>query len=533
MRARIDVAASQLLHVRLHWLVAIIVLGANTFQGLRILVVARRLATDEDVHKLGFIPLVVASVPAQVVAIFFYVFPALISRRSLRVLYLCIVAREVSYLMVPGEAHSPSVTQNVLISVGIRVIMCFVQQDPRFFAGVHVAVVALCMGLYVSAMLPGEQGDYVGPIAWMNLWMWVVAVLSERGTRAAIKTEIEAATCSHMNKAALQLLSSVCDAVVHLSEKFEIQAGDQRLAALLLTQDVLLGRDFCDMICDDENKAAFKSFMQQPCEGFAGAVSIGLLDVNNMPVRVQLLHTLSLDVDRRPVHILGLSDVGANERQVPASAAAASAVDSVVEKTRTGEHVTAAAPSSALFSISEDSASDFESCHSALGCQLPNLNHQAQRSGKAQVLVEPVSLRLQSWTPAMLDLFGPSALSKTSCFLDWVVQSQRMQFLQRFQDLTQDLMDDPDIDARFDVVVRSLHGVVRLHGSLKLEDGPSKDDLQAEGEEDDPWALPLVALTFFTVTKLRKKERRRQLDYSSLQHRGQTSLCAKSSKLSL
>ncbi|CAK0829185.1 unnamed protein product, partial [Prorocentrum cordatum] len=122
------------------------------------------------------------------------------------------------------------------------------------------------------------------------------------------------------------LLSSLCDAVVHLDEDLRIKGPSPRLAGLLLRQSshALAGVPFADMSASPAEAKRLLGFLRRDREG-SGSLHTSLRDSNASAVKVQLYHMRGLDVDDRAFHVVGVCEEAGSFREPPAASAAAAA----------------------------------------------------------------------------------------------------------------------------------------------------------------------------------------------------------------
>mmetsp|Transcript_57699 Transcript_57699/g.137269 ORF Transcript_57699/g.137269 Transcript_57699/m.137269 type:complete len:617 (+) Transcript_57699:133-1983(+) len=450
-------------------------------------------------------------VPVQAMATYCYLRRGSISVTHFRLGYLMCLLRELPMLHAPQEAHSAlTFEQGLMLSVSARVLLAIVAQDAYFVACVHPAMTAVYIGMDALGLMHEISRSYIIALTVINLVVCVEIVVVERGTQACIKAQLDAASSKQLSKAAHSLLSGMCDAVVHLSPDFDILEGHDRLVSFLLHY---VNRDsrgsstlanFRDVIFDDANKAAFQAFIAQPCDGFTQTAHISLIDGEGNPLRVQLFHAQAVDTDRKCVHIVGINDCCADERQAPSSAAAADAVENLLQQRRFAPEVPLL-PSSGLSSISEAAPTEFETAlHSSLDT----------RKSTALAWVRPETMLLQSWTPAFVDLVGSSSVSTCTNLLNLVKESDRLRFLRSFQDITQDIFDDSEdgeLNTSFEVCMHTqTMGFIKVNGELECASASQAEDDEELHEDEDivnaDAPLPLVCFKVKGVKRLRKKE---------------------------
>eukprot|EP00403_Amphidinium_massartii_P020908 CAMPEP_0178393652 /NCGR_PEP_ID=MMETSP0689_2-20121128/12297_1 /TAXON_ID=160604 /ORGANISM="Amphidinium massartii, Strain CS-259" /LENGTH=547 /DNA_ID=CAMNT_0020014249 /DNA_START=158 /DNA_END=1801 /DNA_ORIENTATION=- len=411
-------------------------------------------------------------VPVQVLSVYFYFWPETITRLKCRVGYAAIVFRELSIVVAPASAPAGVPVEVVVTtSMIMRFWMAIVLQDTLFVIGVHLALVPLLVMIAAYQSVAGIGAvaqEFVAAEVLVSVVVCLASKSVEQGTMAGIRAEIDATRSKEFVKAAETLLSSLCEAVVHLSEDLDIKRNCPRLSALLLHDQRWLenssSMSFCDLMPYEDDKEAFRAFMlrSNDSEGIAQTMHTTLRDSFSLPVAVQLFHTKLVEADGNVVHLVGVRDSG-GEREAPP------VEDSFEEEPGIGKLVAVEekqpkpAPArtrsvSTLSSISEGKESSDEG-----SCLNEFMNTYTNESDK-RLWISTSDMTIVKCSPGLLSIIGQSALAGGRPFMD-LVRGKR-QFQQDVQQISNQLWYEDKV-GRLEVVVTStLFGLVRLEGTL-------------------------------------------------------------------
>lgn len=159
-------------------------------------------------------------------------------------------------------------------------------------------------------------------------WMFTTIVANNNRTALelqALREERQRASLeAQMLRTAGGLLSTICDAVVHLGEDLRIKGPSPSLAGLLLQSSgkAFAGCLFPDLSANAAEAERVLDFLRRDEEG-SGSLHASLRDSNASIVNVQLYHVRGLDVDDRVFHVVGVCEDVESFREPPAASMAA------------------------------------------------------------------------------------------------------------------------------------------------------------------------------------------------------------------
>lgn len=138
----------------------------------------------------------------------------------------------------------------------------------------------------------------------------IITLIVVRSRESEIHATFKAKTSRSFEDAAAALLSTLCDAVVHVSdnEDFQIVRPSDRLAAILLitSAESLKGTSFLANV-EPEDHDRLREFLGRKNVS-AGSLHITMRDVAGSSVEMQVFHTRGLDIDGNVFHVVGLKD---------------------------------------------------------------------------------------------------------------------------------------------------------------------------------------------------------------------------------
>eukprot|EP00403_Amphidinium_massartii_P025817 CAMPEP_0178395120 /NCGR_PEP_ID=MMETSP0689_2-20121128/13056_1 /TAXON_ID=160604 /ORGANISM="Amphidinium massartii, Strain CS-259" /LENGTH=536 /DNA_ID=CAMNT_0020015767 /DNA_START=245 /DNA_END=1856 /DNA_ORIENTATION=- len=460
---------------------------------------------------------------------------AAVSLCKFRVAYVLFVLREATVVVtlpksgVPqpdGAALLAPEALIVVLALG-RLWLSIMVQDARFITVVQSVLAALYLACALFTDLTVLYRGFCVAMVVFSILICISTTAIEKDAKHCIKAQLEASASQQYSAAANHLLSSMCDAVVCLSDKYEVIEGDRSLACLLQRREGLqpcLGMSFREIITSDADVATFESLMEQPCSDFARTVHITLRDSYSIAFPVQVYHAPALSADKRRIHILGLRESGDVLRSAPATHIAAETMRSVQAGALGGTEPSQTS-GGGLGSISENETGDSEGLTIVNLASLQSRSLRAAASAntrQAALWLEPISLRMRAWTPAFADLFGASAfMQEDRSFLSLVQEDEHVKFLQRFQDAVHCKLEGEEEEehgATIQVAVcGSCHGPVLLHCTVHFADcciseGSAWSTPEGLDRDDESDGLPVVVLTVRAVRRLRSKRKRKVED---------------------
>jgi len=449
--------------------------------------------SESSEEQLKYIPPLVGF-PANLLMLCMHAWPQGISYCKMRLLFTLVLFRQLAVVFIVSQPGWQGFTAAEQLVVALAVLMWIgvTMQDTRFLLAIYSLVLPAQIA---HSLATGEDSNLLVLQMLMAALVCVTSAVAESSTLQCIAAEKNAETSQAQREAALSLLSSLCDAVVHLSDSLEIVHGYQTLAGFLLheakssTHARLI--NFTSLIHDELSKAAFLAMIESAGGvRYAQTLHITLRDRNSIPVAVQIFLASSSDAEGNRLWLVGVREdademrllqpaVGKAEVDKPeaaAAAAAAVAAPAPVQMelpTSTRLPMGARRPSAGLVtglvSIVESGVAD-----SSGSCSFMNLDTSSD-DGEAKVWIEAVispdhGMRMLKWTPAFINIIGPSAVAQGSDFLNIVADQD--DFLARFQPATNDLFYEDEANSGslpFEVLASTaMHGHVRLLGSLSM-----------------------------------------------------------------
>ncbi|CAK0790359.1 unnamed protein product [Prorocentrum cordatum] len=222
-----------------------------------------------------------------------------------------------------------------------------------------------------------------------SLFIYAITATVTRSRDAEFLATLEAKAARDVGSTATGLLSSVCDAVVHLSKDLQFLEQSSHLASLLLRPpiDIGVGTSFVDLAFDDTEVERLTDFLKRP-ESNTSTLHVSFKDARGSPVNVQLFHARGVDMDDEPIHIVGVKDDSDEPRAPP-------------EATFRDNPVAQPFTPGGFARIPEDAVSLSGSSSSGLLTDAP--------SGVLSVHLDPkaLGLRVLKCTPEFTSLVGP------------------------------------------------------------------------------------------------------------------------------
>ncbi|CAK0871030.1 unnamed protein product [Prorocentrum cordatum] len=168
----------------------------------------------------------------------------------------------------------------------------------------------LVLGLvYVAAVSPVYEPADTRQELIVSLLMFAVTASVRKSRDAEFLAMLEAKTSRNVESTAGGLLSSVCDAVVHLSQDLLFSKPAAHLATLLLRSPTTMGvgASFVDLAFDASEKDRLITFLKRPMYD-TSTVHVSLKDSWGMQVKFQLFHAQGIDIEDEPIHIVGVKE---------------------------------------------------------------------------------------------------------------------------------------------------------------------------------------------------------------------------------
>jgi len=179
--------------------------------------------------------------------------------------------------------------------------------------------VTLMLGLmYVAGVSPVYEPADTRQELIVSLLVFAITASVRKSRDAEFLAVLEAKTSRSVESIAGGLLSSVCDAVVHMSRDFQFSKPAAHLATLLLRSPTTMGVgvSFVDLAADASEKDRLTAFLERPMSD-TSTVHVSLKDSWGMTVKFQLFHAHGIDIDDEPIHIVGLKEDSEELRAPP------------------------------------------------------------------------------------------------------------------------------------------------------------------------------------------------------------------------
>jgi len=437
-----------------------------------------------------------------------FFFPAVIGTYSTRLGFSLLVMRStIINFAVADDVEEQGFEFQVVASMLARCLYMSIVQDTTC-AVVAQSMSCLAMALTISVAGGGQgynglYGRWREPLKEV-LFSAVICMFTaclQQTTKWSIRNEVEASSSKTFEKAAEALLSSMCDAVIHMSSEMCILKDSPRLCALLLqSRTTSVSLNFCDFISSDDDREKFRLFIRRPPdEAMAETIHISLCDSNSTVVPVQIFHTQCVDLHDQVVHLVGILDAGwQTYQQQPQCGDTSPDFGSLRVRDRDEVPV--------VHAISEHSL-----CSSTLSLNLDTT--AADNDVKVWVSTSDSAFDMVKWTPSFLSFIGRSALPAPASFTSFVVH--RDDVTKDLQHLTNLLLDDGHMHSLpWQCVLHnsSLQRLIDARGQVQIDLDMSCD--RAEGSVEDPDIVLMIKFTSWK--KLRPRRQRHTqplLDY--------------------
>merc|ERR1712194_936759 len=125
----------------------------------------------------------------------------------------------------------------------------------------------------------------------VSLYITLGAFVTAWSRDAEFLARLEAKASRNFESIADGLLSSMCDAVVHLSKDLELSKPCEHLAALLLrsSSDMRVGFPFPNLVLDTMEKDRLSHFLSRPMSE-TYSICVSFRDAWGMQVKLELFH---------------------------------------------------------------------------------------------------------------------------------------------------------------------------------------------------------------------------------------------------
>lgn len=199
-----------------------------------------------------------------------------------------------------------------------RARVCF-----RFMLAIIHAKPRVCLGLgtvYAAAVSPWYDPVDLRQEMLVSFWVTLGAGVIAWYRDAEFLAQLEAKEARNFESTAGGLLSSVCDAVVHLSEDLQLSQQCPHLASLLLrsSSDMRAGVPFADLAFDATEKDRLTRFLERPMSD-TFSIHVSFKDAWGMPVRLELFHARGVNIHDDLIHIVGMKEYQEEWRAPPPS----------------------------------------------------------------------------------------------------------------------------------------------------------------------------------------------------------------------
>lgn len=190
------------------------------------------------------------------------------------------------------------------VRICFRSMFCLIHAKPMLslcFGSVYVAV--------VSAFAPWHDPVDVRQELLVTFFVSISAAVVAWSRDSEFLAILEAKASRQFESTADGLLSSVCDAVVHLSKEFQLSKPCASLAALLLrsSSDVAAGVHFSNLAFDATERERLLRFLERPISD-TYSLHMSFRDSWGMPVKVELFHARGVDIHDELIHIVGVKE---------------------------------------------------------------------------------------------------------------------------------------------------------------------------------------------------------------------------------
>jgi len=223
---------------------------------------------------------------------------------------------------------------SALLRCGASLLITSVPTRILANAGFGTVTFVKCWSVYhghfrEDSEVMGDQNLLMGREASVTLFILITGYALDVNIWAAARATVMAKSSRRSEGMANLLLTSLCDAVVHLSDSLHICKPAPQLAALLLMRSQtpdLMRTDFLSLVEETDRhqfadvKATTKDSAAINIDGTdacdihpAWRMNLHLLDSSGTRVSVQLLLATCLNLDDSINHIVGIREVGCEE----------------------------------------------------------------------------------------------------------------------------------------------------------------------------------------------------------------------------
>ncbi|CAK0866617.1 unnamed protein product [Prorocentrum cordatum] len=190
------------------------------------------------------------------------------------------------------------------VKICVRFMLSLIHAKPMVSLSLGSVYVAA-----VSAFSPWRDPVDVRQELFVSLMVSISAAVVAWSRDSEFLAILEAKASRQFESTADGLLSSVCDAVVHLSKELQLSKPCALLAALLLrsSSDVAAGVHFSNLAFDATERARLIRFLERPISD-TYSLHMSFRDSWGMPIKVELFHARGVDLHDELIHIVGVKE---------------------------------------------------------------------------------------------------------------------------------------------------------------------------------------------------------------------------------
>ncbi|CAE8636017.1 unnamed protein product [Polarella glacialis] len=274
------------------------------------------------------------------------------------------------------------------------------------------------LAMLVSVQLRwGMTIDFLMIIIFPSIFIFILSAIVEQSRKSELRATLEGKASKELETSVEAVLATICDAVVLLSDNFQLLRPSPHLAGLLLRSScsavLMTGGNFVELLVESDRDSCLQ-FMGGP-HTHAKMLHAHMRDANSSAVSVHLYHTKYLDLEGQFVHIIGIrEDIEENNRpQPPLQELPSSLSRQVVDEVWDRAH--------------ESSASSI----SGSSDPMPLVEGDHTMSRRVWVDASSTDLMMVKCTPEFTAWSGPSGLNDG--LLSWVAPVDCSNFYEFFQ----------------------------------------------------------------------------------------------------
>ncbi|CAE8581190.1 unnamed protein product, partial [Polarella glacialis] len=287
------------------------------------------------------------------------------------------------------------------------------------------------LAMLVSVQLRwGMTIDFFLIILFPSIFICILCAIVEQSRKSELRATLEGKASKELETSVEAVLATICDAVVLLSNNFQLLRPSPHLAGLLLRSScsavLMTGGNFVELLVESDRDSCLQ-FMGGPST-HAKMLHAHMRDANSSAVNVHLYHTKYLDLEGQFVHIIGIrEDSEENRLQPPLQELPCSLSRQVVDEVWDRAH--------------ESSASSI----SGSSDPMPLVEGDHTMSRRVWVDASSTDLMMVKCTPEFTAWSGPSGLNDG--LLSWVAPVDWSNFYEFFQKALHDVNHAQNGDA--------------------------------------------------------------------------------------